>query len=198
MKTLVLATHNKGKLSEFRDMLGLLVGDMTCAADYNLPEPAETGTTFVDNARIKSRAVMQATKLPSLADDSGIAVDALNGAPGVYSADWAGIPRDFGAAMQKLHDELGGTVNGQKARFISVLALSRPDEEDVVFEGVCEGTLAWPPRGTNGFGYDPMFVPNGESRTFGEMTADEKKKYSHRAKAVEELTGFLANDIVVG
>ncbi|MBN8521777.1 MAG: RdgB/HAM1 family non-canonical purine NTP pyrophosphatase [Alphaproteobacteria bacterium] len=198
MKQLVLASHNKGKLAEFRDMLGGLVEEIRSAADYHLPEPAETGTTFVENALIKSHAAMQATKLPALADDSGLSVDALSGSPGVYSADWAGIPRDFDRAMKKLHDALSGNVNGQKARFISVLTLSRPDRDDEVFEGVCEGTLVWPPRGAGGFGYDPMFVPDGHKITFSEMTEEKKNTLSHRAKAVEQLTAFLANDIVVG
>lgn len=198
MKQLVLATHNNGKLMEFRDMLGGLVDEIRSAADYHLPEPAETGTTFVENALIKSHAAMQATKLPALADDSGLCVDALSGAPGVYSADWAGIPRDFDRAMKKLHEALGGNVNGQKARFVSVLTLSRPDKQDEVFEGICEGTLVWPPRGAGGFGYDPMFVPEGQTLTFAEMTEETKNTLSHRAKAVEQLTAFLANDIVVG
>jgi XTP/dITP diphosphohydrolase len=195
---LLLATHNRGKVAEFRDMLGPLVEEMVCAADFHLPEPAETGTTFIENALIKSRAAMAATHLPCLADDSGLAVGALGGAPGVYSADWAGVPRDFGIAMKKLHDELGGQVNGQAAAFVTVLTLSRPDQPDEAFEGRCEGTLVWPPRGEKGFGYDPMFVPDGHTKTFAEMTPAEKNGLSHRAKAAEKLAAFLANEIVVG
>lgn len=194
MNKLLLATHNRGKVAEFRDMLGNLVGEIVCAADYHLPEPAETGTTFVDNALIKSRAAMAATNIPCLADDSGLSVAALDGAPGVYSADWAGVPRDFTVAMKKLHDELGGNVNGQRAAFISVLTLSRPDQPDEVFEGRCEGTLIWPPRGEKGFGYDPMFVPDGHTKTFAEMSPEEKNTLSHRAKAVEKLHAYLEHD----
>src|SRR5688572_19123022 len=195
MKTLLLATHNQGKVAEFRDMLGGLVEDIKSAADFALPEPDETGTSFIDNAILKAKSARRATNLPCLADDSGLAIDALNGEPGIYSARWAGECKDFRYAMQQVHDKLNGNVNGQKARFVAVLALTLPEGKTELFEGVVEGALAWPPRGTNGHGYDPIFVPEGHDRTFAEMDAAEKNELSHRARAVEQLAAYLANDI---
>jgi len=187
---LILATHNKGKVKEFQAMLAGHVGEIVCAADYHLPEPAETGTTFVENAKIKALAAMRATGLPALSDDSGISVNALNSAPGVYSADWAGHPRDFGKAMALVQEKLGDATD-RSAYFTSVLVLAFPDDTLHVFEGVIHGTMIWPPRGTGGFGYDPMFLPEGHAQTFGEMPADVKDSISHRARAVEKLKEFF-------
>ncbi|WP_127143792.1 RdgB/HAM1 family non-canonical purine NTP pyrophosphatase [Pelagibacterium montanilacus] len=191
---LVLATHNAGKLDEFRDMFASFALDIVSAGDLGLDEPEETGTTFVENARIKAHAAAQATGQIALSDDSGIAVDALDGAPGVYTADWAGVPRDFSRAMEKVETALGekgAREPGQRrAAFNAVLCLAHPDGRDMIFEGIAPGTLVWPPRGTMGHGYDPMFLPDGHERTFGEMSAAEKHSWapgrqglSHRARA---------------
>lgn len=193
MKTLLLATHNKGKVAEFREMLAGLVDELTSAAEHNLPEPEEDRLTFTDNAALKAQHASALTALPCLADDSGLCVDALNGSPGIYSARWAGPNKDFKAAMRRIHDELKGNVIGQSARFVAVLALTDPDTPFKVetFQGVIEGKLVWPPRGDKGFGYDPMFVPNGYDITFGEMEADEKHRISHRAIAVEKFLSYM-------
>lgn len=190
MKTLLLATHNKGKVAEFREMLAGLVDELTFAGEHNLPEPEETETTFVGNAILKARAAFDATGLPCLADDSGLSVDALNGDPGVYSARWAGEAKDFAMAMRKVNDGLGD-ANGKAAHFTAVLALALPDGSVETFEGIINGKLVWPPRGDKGFGYDPMFVPNGYDITFGEMEADEKHRISHRAIAVEKFLSYM-------
>jgi XTP/dITP diphosphohydrolase len=190
LKKLLLATHNKGKIVEMSAMLAPYGVEVTSAAELGLPEPAETENTFVGNALIKARAAAAASGLPVLADDSGLCVNALNGDPGVYSADWAGSPRDFNVAMQKVHDALGDAVD-RSAYFISVFALVMPDGTEQIFEGRCNGQIVWPPRGTEGHGYDPVFVADGETRTFGEMTLDEKAKYSHRAKAFEKFAETL-------
>lgn len=192
MQTLLLATHNQGKAREFAQLLDGLVGEVKSTASFNLPEPEETETTFVGNALLKARAGCAATGLPTLADDSGFAVNALNGDPGVYSARWAGPDRDFGLAMAKVNDLLGDKADRSGA-FIAVLALVYPDGREVTFEGRCEGTVVWPPRGENGFGYDPVFQPNGKTRTFGEMDAGEKHAISHRAQAVAQLKAYLAD-----
>jgi len=188
---LVLATHNKGKLAEFQDMLADFGLDIVSAGDLGLPEPEETGTTFIENARLKAHAAAKATGQIALSDDSGISVDALDGAPGVYTADWAGVPRNFTNAMQKVQDllvEKGAT--DRSAQFNAVLCLAFPDGTDRIFEGVAPGTLVWPPVGDGGHGYDPMFRPDGHERTFGQMTAQEKHSWapgkeglSHRARA---------------
>ncbi len=191
---LVLATHNKGKLDEFSDMLKDFGLDIVSAGELGLPEPEETGTTFVENARLKAHAAAKATGEIALSDDSGISVDALDGAPGVYTADWAGVPRDFGKAMQKVEDLLAqkGAVEPEQrtAQFNAVLCLARPDGTDTIFEGVSPGTLVWPPRGEMGHGYDPMFMPDGFDITFGQMSAQQKHSWapgeqglSHRARA---------------
>lgn len=185
-KKLILATHNKGKIAEMSDMLAPYGVEVVSAGELGLTEPAETENTFVGNALIKARAASEATGLPCLADDSGLCVNALNGAPGVYSADWAGNPRDFNVAMQKVHDALGSTTD-RTAYFISVFALVMLDGTEQIFEGRCNGQIVWPPRGDGGHGYDPFFQPDGDTRTFGEMTLEEKKKYSHRAKAFEQF-----------
>ena len=195
---LVLATHNRGKLAEFEQLLAPLGVTVVSAAALGLPEPEETEDTFVGNAVLKAEAASTASGLPALADDSGFAVDALGGAPGVYSARWGGEARDFGAAMDRVLAEMAAKgVPGQQdpgeqdrgADFVAVLALARPGEPTVTFEGRCRGRVAEAPRGAGGFGYDPLFIPEqGDGRTFGEMTSEEKHggaaPLSHRARAV--------------
>lgn len=183
---LVLATHNQGKVVEMYDLLKPFDVEVLSAKDFGLSAPDETEDNFAGNALIKARYVSKETGLPALADDSGLCVAALHGAPGVYSADWAGPDKDFAKAMDLVHEKMNGAED-HSAYFISVFALVTPEGGEQVFEGRCEGSLVWPPRGSGGFGYDPMFVPAGEARTFGEMTMDEKKKYSHRAKAFAEF-----------
>jgi XTP/dITP diphosphohydrolase len=165
---------------------------VSSASDHGLPEPQETGTSFVENARIKAHAAAQATGLPALSDDSGVEIDALEGAPGVYTADWAETPqgRDFNMAMRKTHDllEVRGTSAPYTARFCCTLVLAWPDGHDEVFTGVMNGQIVWPMRGQQGHGYDPIFQPDGYDVTFGEMDRWEKNQISHRAKAVEKLT----------
>lgn len=192
---LLVATHNKGKLEEMAALLAPL--GITCvgAAALGLAEPPETETTFVGNARIKAHAAAQATGLPALADDSGIEVEALGGAPGVYTADWAETPngRDFVLAMTRTWDELE-KINApypRRARFRSTLVLAWPDGEDQVFEGKVEGQVVWPMRGRQGHGYDPMFVPEGYDITFAEMDPTEKNRISHRADAFAKLMAAL-------
>jgi XTP/dITP diphosphohydrolase len=193
MERLLVATHNAGKLEEFRQLLGPLGIAVSGAAELGLAEPAETGTTFLENARIKARAALAATGLPALADDSGLEVDALGGAPGVYTADWAEGPggRDFLRAMVRVHDELiaWGAPPPWTARFRCTLVLAAPGAVERVFDGVVDGELVWPIRGALGHGFDPMFVPEGRGRTFAEMTAAEKNAISHRGRA---LAAFLA------
>ena len=194
---LVVATHNTGKLEEIADLLSPFGVKLTSNADHGLPEPEETETTFVGNARIKAHAAAKATGLPALADDSGIEIDALGGAPGVYTADWAETEngRDFTMAMTRAWSELE-TVKAaypRTARFCSTLVLAWPDGHDEVFAGKIEGQLVWPMRGQEGHGYDPIFQPNGYDITFGEMDRWEKNKISHRADAFEKLvTGCFA------
>lgn len=189
MKKLLIATHNKGKIKEFEDMLKPKGIKVVSAIDHNLEEPIEDGESFHANALIKAEAAMKATGLPALADDSGLCVNALNGDPGIYSARWAGPNKDFESAMQRVHSELGGEMN-RSAYFIAVLALAKPDGTHLFFEGRCDGIMIWPPRGNKGFGYDPMFLPNGYDVTFGEMEKEEKHKISHRAEALQQ---FLQN-----
>lgn len=188
---LLVATHNAGKLDEFRQIMGPLGISVTSAAEHALPEPPETETSFIGNARIKAHAAAQATGLPALADDSGLEVMALDGAPGVFTADWAETPngRDFIMAMEKTHTKLleCGAPQPWRARFCCTLVLAWPDGHDEVFEGFVHGQLVWPYRGQTGHGYDPMFQPDGESRTFAEMTPDEKNALSHRGAAIAAL-----------
>jgi XTP/dITP diphosphohydrolase len=190
-QTLLVATHNAGKLEEFREILGPLGITVTSAKEHGLPEPVETESTFVGNARIKAHAAAQATGLPALADDSGLEVAALNGAPGVYTADWAETPngRDFIMAMTKTHDALiaANAPEPWTARFCCTLVLAWPDGHDEVFEGHVNGALVWPRRGADGHGYDPMFQPDGETRTFAEMTHAGKNALSHRGAAIAAL-----------
>ncbi|MEO1796762.1 MAG: RdgB/HAM1 family non-canonical purine NTP pyrophosphatase [Pseudomonadota bacterium] len=184
---LVLASHNAGKLREISGLLAPYGKAIVSAGDLGLPEPEETEDTFAGNARIKAHAAAQASGLPALSDDSGLLVDGLNGAPGVYTADWAETEkgRDFSIAMNRVHRELTelGVEQPWIAAFNCTLCLAWPDGEDQIFEGRVPGTLTWPPRGTHGFGFDPMFVPSGHDRTFSEMTYEEKEPLTHRAAA---------------
>jgi XTP/dITP diphosphohydrolase len=185
---LVIATHNKGKLVEMGDLLAPYGFACVSAGELGLPEPEETASTFIGNAELKAEAAMRGSNLPALADDSGIAVEALDGAPGIYSARWAEIDgkRDFGYAMKRVHEELGASAN-RRAYFISVLSFAEPGKPIRSFEGRVHGTLAWPPRGSRGFGYDPMFLPEGYAETFGEMEPLAKHAISHRAIAFKKL-----------
>ena len=195
---LVIATHNSGKLVEMRELLAPYGVEAVSAGELGLDEPEETGISFRANARIKAVAAARAAKLPAFADDSGLAVDALDGAPGIYSARWAGPNKDFAAAMaqiERLLQERGATTPAKrKAHFVSALCVAWPDGHLEEVEARADGTLVWPPRGTAGFGYDPMFLPDGHSRTFGEMTSIEKHGLpplglglSHRARAFVKL-----------
>jgi len=180
---LLLASHNQGKLREFQQLFAQDGITILSAADRNLPEPEETATTFAGNAELKARAAAETSGMIALADDSGLCVSALNGAPGVYSARWGGPTRDFDAAMQRVQTERG-TNPDASAWFETVLCIAWPDGTTRFFTGRCDGTLAWPPRGTHGHGYDPIFIPEGETRTFAEMDAHEKNAVSHRARAL--------------
>ncbi len=199
--TLLIATHNQGKVAEFEKLLGGLDITLKSAIDFNLFEPEETEGTFVGNALLKARAAVEATGLPCLADDSGLTVSALDGAPGIYSARWAETEngRDFNAAIQKVQDNIskisGVGIDGtQTASFVAVLALVYPDGRSKTFEGWVDGTLCWPPRGDNGFGYDPIFVPEGHEMTFAEMEPIQKQAMSHRAHAVRKFKDYLVKN----
>ena len=189
--TLLIATHNAGKLAEIRALIEPFGVNVIGAAEKGLQEPAETENTFIGNARIKAHAAARATGLPALADDSGIEIDALEGAPGVYTADWAETPqgRDFTMAMTKTHDKLRtcGKPEPWHARFCCTLVLAWPDGHDEVFPGRIEGKIIWPMRGDHGHGYDPIFQPEGYDTTFGEMEPEEKNRISHRADAFARL-----------
>ncbi|RJG46753.1 RdgB/HAM1 family non-canonical purine NTP pyrophosphatase [Mesorhizobium sp. DCY119] len=201
-REIVVASHNEGKLREFADLMAPFGFQAKSAKEYGLPEPDETGTTFEENAFIKAFASAKATSLPALSDDSGLVVDALGGQPGVYTANWAEKPdgtRDFGMAMQRtevaLH-EVGATdPEDRKGRFVAVICVAWPDGHAEYFRGEAEGTLVWPPRGEKGFGYDPVFMPDGHDLTFGEMTAEQKHGWkpgqdealSHRARAFQKF-----------
>ncbi len=188
---LVIASHNAGKVREIADLLAPYGADVVSAGELGLDEPDETETTFAGNARIKAHAAAKASGLPALSDDSGLAVDALKGQPGVRTANWAETPqgRDFGLAMEKVSVALhvAKAPEPRRAQFVCALCLAWPDGEDEVFEGEVHGSLVWPPRGERGFGYDPMFLPDGESETFGEMAPERKHAMSHRARAFEQL-----------
>lgn len=183
---LVLATHNQGKLQEFRSLLAEQPFELLSAGRFGISEPKETGTTFLDNAMLKARHVLQASGLPALADDSGLCIEALQGAPGVYTADWARPARDYGAAFDRIHREMGNTTN-RRAYFRAVLVLIWTDGHYETVSADVPGRIVWPPRGTNGHGYDPIFQPDGDTRSFAEMTLAEKNTYSHRARAVALL-----------
>jgi XTP/dITP diphosphohydrolase len=186
--TLVLATHNQGKLREIKELLTDHQIEVLSAAALGLDEPEETETSFTGNARLKARAAAQATSLPALADDSGLVVEALNGDPGIYSARWAGPEKDFAMAMQLVEQKLAESgSDDRRAHFICSLSLVWPDGFDVTVEGRVDGTLVWPPRGSNGFGYDPMFIADGYDQTFGEMDPALKHAIGHRADAFDQL-----------
>ncbi|HWL31080.1 MAG TPA: RdgB/HAM1 family non-canonical purine NTP pyrophosphatase [Xanthobacteraceae bacterium] len=195
---LVIATHNPGKLAEMRDLLAVYGVEAISAGDLGLPEPEETGTSFRANARIKAEAAAKASNMPAFADDSGLTVDALNGDPGIYSARWAGPDKDFRFAMNKIQSLLvergAKSADERRGHFVSALCVAWPDGHVEEFEATVDGTIVWPPRGTAGFGYDPLFKPDGHERTFGEMSAEEKHGLpprgaglSHRARAFLKL-----------
>lgn len=192
---IVVATHNKGKLAEFAALLKPHGVTAVSADELGLPEPKETETTFAGNARLKARAAMRASGLITLADDSGLCVDALDGEPGVYTADWAGPTRDWTLAMgrvqQKLMDKSATTPEQRRASFVCTLCVVWPDGEERLYEGRAPGHLVWPPRGTLGHGYDPMFVPSGETQTFAELDPSTKNRISHRARALARLVHDL-------
>jgi XTP/dITP diphosphohydrolase len=185
-KKLIIASHNKGKLVEIADLIRPFGVEAISAGTLGLPEPEETGSTFEANAALKAHASANGAKLPALADDSGVAVAALHGDPGIYSARWAGPTKDFTIAMRKVEEALAGKSD-RRASFVAVLALAWPDGHLEQFRGEVHGTLVWPPRGNRGFGYDPMFVPDGHQMTFGEMDPAAKHAISHRARAFEKL-----------
>ncbi|MDP8912180.1 MAG: RdgB/HAM1 family non-canonical purine NTP pyrophosphatase [Pseudomonadota bacterium] len=206
---IVIASHNRGKIPEIAELLGPHGIEPVSALDLDLPEPEETGTTFIDNAQLKARMAADLSGLPAIADDSGLCVDALGGRPGIYSARWAersvDVPpdaepgeakaeRDFGYAMQRVHEEILAQPPeaGRNAHFICALAVCWPEDGQCeIFEGRVDGTLVWPPRGQNGFGYDPMFQPFGHQLTFGEMDPAAKHAMSHRADAFRKLVAAL-------
>ena len=183
---LVIASHNAGKVREIGDLVAPFGLDVVAAGALGLGEPEENGATFRDNALIKAKAAAQAAGLPALADDSGLVVPALDGAPGVLSARWAGPEKDFALAMRRVEDALAGK-DDRRACFVCALALAWPDGHHEIFEGVVDGRLVWPPRGSNGFGYDPIFVADGDNRTFGEIEPEEKHRISHRAQAFRQM-----------
>ncbi len=191
----MIATHNPGKLRELRELLAPYGIEAVSAGELGLAEPDESGTSFRANARIKAMAAAAASGLPAFADDSGLAVDALDGAPGIHSARWAGPDKDFGQAMEKIETMLRErNAPDRRAHFVSALCVAWPDGHVEEFDARVDGTLVWPPRGTAGFGYDPIFLPDGHTRTFGEMSAEEKhglppkgKGLSHRARAFLKL-----------
>jgi XTP/dITP diphosphohydrolase len=194
----VIATHNPGKLKEMRELLSPYGIETISAGDLGLDEPVESGTSFTENAKIKATAAADAARLPALADDSGLAVEALDGEPGIYSARWAGEKKDFAFAMKTVEEKLqikkAATPEKRRGAFVAALCLAWPDGETVIFEGRVDGRIVWPPRGNQGFGYDPIFLPDGFNRTFGEMSAEEKhglpprgQGLSHRARAFLKL-----------
>ena len=192
---LVIASHNPGKLREIAALLTPYGVDVVSAGDLGLPEPEETGQSFAANAELKARAAARGSGLPALADDSGLAVAALDGAPGIYSARWAGPDKDFQIAMEKVEAELAAKgASDRRAAFVCALTLAWPDGAEETFEGRVEGHLVWPTRGTRGFGYDPMFVPEGYDIAFGEMDPAAKHAISHRARAFAKLVAAVFAD----
>ena len=190
---LVIASHNEGKVREIRALLAPFGVEPVSAGSLGLPEPPETGTTFIANAEIKARSAADLSGLPALADDSGLAVEALGGDPGIYSARWAGEAKDFGLAMQLVHEHLerADPEAGHDAHFVCALSICWPDGHIESFEGRVDGTIVWPPRGTQGFGYDPIFQPHGHDISFGEMEPDAKHAISHRADAFAKLVAAV-------
>jgi XTP/dITP diphosphohydrolase len=194
---LVIATHNPGKLKEIRDLLAPFDIEVHSAGELGIPEPVETGETFEENAQLKAVITAFASGETALSDDSGLSVDALGGEPGVHSARWAGEPRDFYRAMSRVHEALlakgADAPTDRRAKFVCMLCLANPLGSVQFFEGTVEGHLVWPPRGTQGFGYDPIFVPDGHDRTFGEMDPAQKHAISHRAKAFAAFRETVLN-----
>ena len=189
---LVIASHNQGKVEEIWSLLAPFAINTVSAGALGIAEPEETGDSFEANAALKAKAAVEASGLPAIADDSGLVVRELGGAPGIYSARWAGPAKDFRVAMQRVHRELGDRDRG--ARFVAVLALAWPDGDLELFRGEVAGKLVWPPRGERGFGYDPIFVPEGGVATFGEIDPAQKHRISHRARAFAKLVdGCLKN-----
>lgn len=190
---LVIASHNPGKVREIKALLGPYGIEPVSAAELDLPEPEETGTTFVANAELKALQAADLSGLPALADDSGLCVEALGGDPGIFSARWAGETKDFAVAMQRVEDKLAALPpeTGRDAHFVCALALAWPDGHVEWFEGRADGVLVWPPRGEHGFGYDPVFVPNGHEITYGEMDPEAKHAMSHRADAFRQLVSAV-------
>lgn len=194
-KRIVVASHNAGKVREINDLLHPFGLEAVSAAELNLPEPEETEDTFIGNALLKARAAARASGLPALSDDSGLAVDALDGAPGIHSARYAGPDRDFDHAMARLNRDMTASGRPERtARFICALALVWPDGEEAAFEGKVEGEITFPPRGAHGFGYDPVFQPLGHAISFGEMDPAEKHGMSHRADAFRQLIAACLSD----
>jgi XTP/dITP diphosphohydrolase len=193
---LVIASHNEGKVRELAELFAPYGIECLSAASLGLPEPVETGDTFAENARMKAVAAAKASSHLALSDDSGLEVAALGGAPGIHAARWAGPVKDFGLAMERVHRELvaAGALDSPRANFTCALALAAPDGTVQLFEGKVFGTIAWPPRGSCGFGYDPIFVPEGYSETFGEMDPELKNQLSHRMRAFEQLMLVLYED----
>jgi XTP/dITP diphosphohydrolase len=192
VKRLVIASHNAGKVREIAELLEPFGFDVKSAAELNLPEPEETATTFAGNAALKARAAADASGILALADDSGLAVAALDGAPGIYSARWAGPSKDFSLAMKKVETALAEKhAKDFSAKFVCALALAEPHKEPQIFEGEVHGQLVFPPRGTKGFGYDPIFVADGMDKTFGEIEPAQKHAMSHRARAFVKLVAHL-------
>lgn len=193
---LVIASHNEGKVEEISALLKPYAARFYSAADLDLEEPEETASTFVGNALLKARAAATASGKIALADDSGLSVNALNGDPGIYSARWAGEPRDFNKAMERVNEALGEEKD-RSAAFICVLALAWPDGTVETFEGRVDGDIVWPPRGDQGFGYDPIFVAKGMSRTFAEIDPEDKHRISHRADAFRKLEARLVQRKII-
>jgi XTP/dITP diphosphohydrolase len=193
MKTLVIATHNEGKVREFAELLAGAGTKVLSAAALKLPEPEETGMTFTENARIKSESAAKLSGHMALADDSGLCIEALAGAPGIYSARWGGPGKDSNVAFARVRNEMEAkyaTPEGAKAYFICVLALTSPEGKTITFEGRVDGKLTFPPRGNKGFGYDPIFIPEGYDKTFAEMGAEAKHAISHRARALKKFMEY--------
>ena len=198
LEQLIIASHNKGKIVEIAELLAPLKISVSSASEHDLPEPEETGSTFEANAALKAEAACNATQLPCLAVDSGLAVPALEGAPGIYSARWAGPDKDFEIAMERIRTELeakGKTAEGSAAYFVCNLALAQPNQPTKHYEGRVHGTLTFPARGDKGFGYDPIFIPEGYEMTFAEIDPAKKQTISHRAVAFRALYEALANQI---
>jgi XTP/dITP diphosphohydrolase len=194
IKEIIIASHNRGKLKEIAELLNPLGFNIKTAADYGVEEPEETGSTFAENAILKAENTTEQTGKSALADDSGMIVPALNGEPGIYSARWGGENKDFYFAMERVRQELmhkTGTDEGHEASFFCCLALSKPKRKTEIFEGEIKGKLTFPPRGKHGFGYDPIFIPEGYEITFGEFEPEKKYAISHRARAFEKLLKYL-------